>query len=174
MEICKKSCSAKHQVACTRLVCHTGCLLELESLKCIRWTRLWNKITSSPAVSVFALLGPYKIILTKDSEIQGWHSDVQQERLCSQQVVIWIDSTSLLRSQLTLQQTRRACNLHAFKYELCLAKIIFSINGSKYTKALGMMMHKVHQSHICLMCMQQLFSAANSPNLFCSYQNWGQ
>lgn len=99
---------------------------------------------------------------------------MQQERLCSQQFVVWIDSTSLLGSQLTLQQTRGARNLHAIKYKLFLAKIIFSINGSKYTKVLGMMMHKVHQSRICVMCMQRMFSAANSPNLLCSYQNWGQ
>lgn len=158
---------------------HSACLSHwlpsgAESLKCIRWTHLWNKITSSPSVPVFALLGPSKIILTEDRQTQGWHSDMQQERLCSQQFVVWIDFTSLLGSQLTLQQTRGARNLHAIKYKLFLAKIIFSINGSKYTKVLGMMMHKVHQSRICVMCMQRMFSAANSPNLLCSYQNWGQ
>lgn len=77
-----------------------------------------NKVTSSLAVSVFALLEPYKIIPTKDRGTQGWHSDMHQERLCSQHFVIWIDSTSLLRSQLTLQQTKGTRNLHATKYKL--------------------------------------------------------
>lgn len=97
---------------------------------------------------------------------------MQQERLHSQQFVIWIDPTSLWRSQLTRQPIRETCHVNTTKYTLFLAKIIFSINGSKYTKVLGIMMCKVHRSRVCAMCMQQLFAAANSPNLLWSHHNW--